>query len=49
MSESVTDLRLCEVADAIGQRNLSSIEVTEACLERIDRLQPHLNCFISVA
>lgn len=48
MSESVTDLRLCEVADAIGQRNLSSIEVTEACLERIDRLQPHLNCFISV-
>jgi len=48
MTESMTDLSLCQVADAIRQGRLSSLEVTEACLERIDRLQPQLNCFIAV-
>ena len=48
MSDRVTDLSLCQAADAVRQGNLSSLEVTEACLERIDRLQPVLNCFIEV-
>ena len=48
MSDGVTELSLCQAADAIRQGKLSSLEVTEACLERIDRLQPDLNCFIAV-
>ena len=47
MSTALTYLNLVEVADAIRSGALSSREVTEACIKRIDELAPRLNCFIS--
>ncbi|HEX6144842.1 MAG TPA: amidase [Geminicoccaceae bacterium] len=41
-------LSLCEVADRIARRDVSSVELTEACLGRIERLEPELNAFISL-
>ena len=43
-----THLSLAEVAEAIATRRLSSEEVTRACLERAERLQPTLNAFIAL-
>ena len=37
-----------ELAAAIRQRELSAVEVTEAVLERIERLNPSLNAFALV-
>lgn len=36
------------VASAIREKSVSSVEVTQACLARIESHQPSLNCFISV-
>lgn len=47
--ESACDLSLTEVARAIREKRLSSVEVATACLERIERLQPLWNAFIHVA
>ena len=44
-----TTLTLREAADAIAQGKLPAQALLEACLDRIERLQPKLNCFISVA
>jgi len=44
MSDQITSLPLVEVADAIAKRKLSSVEVTEACLSRMDKQGPTLNC-----
>jgi aspartyl-tRNA(Asn)/glutamyl-tRNA(Gln) amidotransferase subunit A len=44
----ILDLGLTELAAAIRKRKVSSHEATRACLERAERLQPHLNCFISI-
>ena len=48
MSAEITDLTLCDVADAIQSRKLSAVEVMEATLARIERLQPVVNAFIDV-
>jgi len=48
MSDDIARMTLTAVADAIRRRKLSSLEVTQSALARIDRLQPQLNCFISV-
>jgi aspartyl-tRNA(Asn)/glutamyl-tRNA(Gln) amidotransferase subunit A len=39
---------LTEVASAIRDKRTSSVEVTEACLARIETHQPALNCFITI-
>ena len=44
----VTALTLREAAAAISQGRLRSEALVEACLGRIERLQPTLNCFIRV-
>ncbi|HVV41044.1 MAG TPA: amidase [Nitrobacter sp.] len=41
-------MSLAAVADAIAGKKLSSREVTQACLARISRWQPHLNAFIAI-
>ncbi len=41
-------LTLRQAADAIAQGRLHAEELVEACLDRIQRLQPVLNCFIRV-
>ena len=47
MSVPVHRLTLIEAAAAIRDRRLSSREVVQAAIERIERLQPLLNAFIS--
>src|SRR5438477_4087139 len=44
----VTDLTLSELAAAIAGRKISSLEATEACLERIGRLNARLRAFITL-
>jgi aspartyl-tRNA(Asn)/glutamyl-tRNA(Gln) amidotransferase subunit A len=41
-------LSLTELAAAIRERRVSSLEATTACLARIADWQPHLNAFISI-
>jgi aspartyl-tRNA(Asn)/glutamyl-tRNA(Gln) amidotransferase subunit A len=41
-------LSLIEVAKAISQKRFSSREVTQSCLDRIAKWQPHLNAFMAV-
>ncbi len=48
MSGDISDLTLCEVADAIRSRKLSAAEVMEATLARIEQLQPVVNAFIDI-
>ena len=40
---------LADVSESIRQGRLSPLEVVTACLDRIERLQPRLNAFITVA
>jgi aspartyl-tRNA(Asn)/glutamyl-tRNA(Gln) amidotransferase subunit A len=41
-------LDLLEAARAVRERSLSPVELTHACLERIARLDPRINSFITV-
>ena len=41
-------LELAEVSLAVQKKEVSPVELTRACLERIDRLNPQLNAFITV-
>ncbi len=47
MSPELAGLSLTEAADGIAQKRFSSLELTEACLERCAR-QPDLNAFIAL-
>ena len=44
MTDDIAGLSLTQVTEAIRRRRLSSAEVTGACLARIERLAPKLNC-----
>lgn len=44
----ISDWSLVETADAVAARKVSSVEVVQAALERIEARQPILNCFIRV-
>ena len=48
MSDALTELSLTEVAGLIRRKKVSSVEVTRACLDRIERWQSTINCFIAV-
>jgi aspartyl-tRNA(Asn)/glutamyl-tRNA(Gln) amidotransferase subunit A len=48
MSE-LTDLTLTEALTALRARELSSRELTRACLERIEALEPSLHAFLHLA
>ena len=45
---ALTHRSLCDIASDIAAGHVSALEVTRACLERISRAQPVLNCFISL-
>jgi aspartyl-tRNA(Asn)/glutamyl-tRNA(Gln) amidotransferase subunit A len=45
---ALTDLDLTDAADLVQRREVSPIDLTRACLERIDALNPRLNAFITV-
>src|SRR5687768_4285045 len=45
----ITALFACQLADKIGSRVLSPVEVVEAHLRRIDELNPSLNAIVTLA
>jgi aspartyl-tRNA(Asn)/glutamyl-tRNA(Gln) amidotransferase subunit A len=47
-SDHLTQLSLTEAADLVRRKKVSALELTRACLARIERLNPALNCFITV-
>jgi aspartyl-tRNA(Asn)/glutamyl-tRNA(Gln) amidotransferase subunit A len=48
MSTEPALMSLAAVASAIADRRVSSREVTQSCLDRIARWQPHLNAFMAI-
>ncbi len=44
---ALTDLSLLEAASALRKGAVSSMELTEACLERIETLEPQLHAFLA--
>jgi aspartyl-tRNA(Asn)/glutamyl-tRNA(Gln) amidotransferase subunit A len=44
----LTELNLLEAADAILSAAISPLELAQAYLSRIDTIDPHLNCFLTV-
>jgi aspartyl-tRNA(Asn)/glutamyl-tRNA(Gln) amidotransferase subunit A len=44
----VTDLSIQDAAEQLRKKRISSVELTEACLTRIERQNPVLNAFITV-
>jgi aspartyl-tRNA(Asn)/glutamyl-tRNA(Gln) amidotransferase subunit A len=48
VNDDVADASLCEIADRIAARQISSLEVTEAAIRRAEALQSTLNTFISL-
>jgi aspartyl-tRNA(Asn)/glutamyl-tRNA(Gln) amidotransferase subunit A len=44
----ITDLSFSELKKALGDRTLSSVEITSAFLDRIESLNPTLNAFITI-
>ena len=48
MSTEPALMSLTSVAKAIADKRVSSREVTQSCLDRIARWQPHLNAFMAV-
>ncbi|MGZ5873041.1 MAG: amidase [Bradyrhizobium sp.] len=48
MSTEPALMSLTSVAQAIADKRVSSREVTQSCLDRIARWQPHLNAFMAI-
>ncbi len=48
MNDALCEMTAVALRGAILRRELSPVEVTEAVLERAHRLQPELNCFITI-
>ncbi len=46
--DDITSLKIHEVAALVKQRRISPVEITRACLARIEALNPLLNAFIAV-
>src|SRR5262249_50761000 len=46
--DDLTSLSLTEASAMVRTRRVSPVELTDACLSRIDRLNPALNAFITV-
>ena len=45
---ALADMTLAEASQALRRRRVSSVELVGACLARAERVQPLLNCFISI-
>ncbi|HSW07285.1 amidase [Aquabacterium sp.] len=48
MNEELCLLPATRLREAIGRRDLSPVELVQAVLQRADRLQARLNCFITI-
>ena len=49
MKASSSSATLNETCELIRRRQISPVELVNSCLERIERLQPRLNAFITIA
>src|ERR1700731_1706831 len=47
-SDDLTRMSIREVADLVRRKKVSPVELTTACLARIDRFNPALNAFITI-
>jgi aspartyl-tRNA(Asn)/glutamyl-tRNA(Gln) amidotransferase subunit A len=47
-NDDLAKLTIREAADLVRKKSVSPVELTKACLARIDRANPALNCFITV-
>ena len=47
-TRELADLSLHEASERVRRKSISPVELTTACLERIARLNPKLNAFITV-
>jgi aspartyl-tRNA(Asn)/glutamyl-tRNA(Gln) amidotransferase subunit A len=47
-AESLTDLTLAAAARLVQRREVSPVDLTQACLERIEAVEPRMNAFITV-
>jgi aspartyl-tRNA(Asn)/glutamyl-tRNA(Gln) amidotransferase subunit A len=47
-SDDLTRMSVREVADLVRKKKVSPVELTTACLARIDRFNPALNAFITI-
>jgi aspartyl-tRNA(Asn)/glutamyl-tRNA(Gln) amidotransferase subunit A len=48
MNAELTRMSLVDLAQALRRRKISSVEVVRACLARIERVQPRVNCYIAI-
>lgn len=48
MTSDITDMSLFEATQELSTRNISSVELTDACLARMEKLNPVLNCSIEI-
>jgi len=48
MDDSISSLTAAQLAGLIRQKQLSPVEAVQASLDRAERLQPELNCFITI-
>src|SRR5687767_8721459 len=48
-SSDLATLTLRQAVDLVRRRKVSAVELTEACLRRIDAYNPTLNAFVTVA
>jgi len=48
LSDDLTRMSIREVSDLVRRKKVSPVELTSACLTRIDRINPALNAFITV-
>ncbi|HLF71167.1 MAG TPA: amidase [Dehalococcoidia bacterium] len=46
-STELTSLSLAEAADLVSRREVSSVDLTDACIERAERLEPALHTYIT--
>ena len=44
----MTELTIADASDLLRRKQLSPVELTTACLERIEQLNPAINAFITV-
>jgi aspartyl-tRNA(Asn)/glutamyl-tRNA(Gln) amidotransferase subunit A len=48
MNAGITSLSLHDVALALASKDVSSVEVTDACIDRMEKLNPVLDCAVEI-
>jgi len=48
MNAEITSLSLHDVAMALASKDVSSVEVTDACIDRMEKLNPTLDCAVEI-